>query len=77
MAEIIEIIAGIIGIWMVGSIGVVGCILVTTLITYDPKQEEDVFSTGTDVIKSLNGKYFLIAAFILGILIVNATGITI
>ena len=77
MAEIIEIIAGIIGIWMVGSIGVVGCILVTTLITYDHKQEEDVFSTGADVIKSLNGKYFLIAAFILGILIVNATGITI
>ena len=77
MTEIIEFIAGIIGIWMVGSIGVMGCIMVTTLITYNPNDEEDVFNAGADVIKNLNGKTFLIAAFILGILIVNATGIPI
>ena len=77
MAEIIEFIVGILSIWMVGAIGVIGCIMVTTFITYDPKDEEDVFSAGTDVIKSLNGKYFHIAAFILGIFIVSATGIQI
>ncbi|MDA8841100.1 hypothetical protein N9N89_04905 [Gammaproteobacteria bacterium] len=77
MTEIIEFIAGIIGIWMVGSIGVMGCIMVTTLITYNPNDKEDVFNAGADVIKNLNGKTFLIAAFILGILIVNATGIPI
>ena len=77
MAEIIEFIVGILAIWMVGSIGVMGCIMVTSFITYDSKDEEDVFSAGTNVIKNLNGKTFHIAAFILGILIVNATGIPI
>jgi hypothetical protein len=77
MTEIIEFIAGIIGIWIVGSLGVMGCIMVVTLITYNPNDEEDVFNAGADVIKNLNGKTFLIAAFILGILIVNATGIPI
>ena len=77
MAEIIEFIAGILSIWLVGAIGVIGCIMVVTLITYNPNDEEDVFNAGADVVKNLNGKYVHIAAFILGLLIINATGIPI
>lgn len=77
MAEIIEFIVGIIAIWMVGALGVMGCIMVTTLITYNPKDEEDVFNAGADVVKNLNVKYVHIAAFVLGLLIINATGISI
>ncbi|MDB3867399.1 hypothetical protein N9333_01075 [Gammaproteobacteria bacterium] len=77
MAEIIEFIVGILAIWMVGAFGVMGCIMVVTFITYNANDEEDVFNAGADVVKNLNGKYVHIAAFILGLLIVNATGIPI
>jgi len=78
MSEIIEIIGTIISIWILGAFGVLGCIAVTTLITSNTNQEMDnAFNTGTEIVKSLNKKYFHVAAFILGAFIANATGIII